>query len=206
MREIHSLDICYSCLLLSSGSLNSNSGLSLSSQDLPEYELKGFHYTNLIVYTETETWDVTNYSESIQTIAHTMLLDTCICAAWEAWNTHQVGSSGDDSRAAHIWFWAGAPNIMWDSSWFFSVPPGKYQDTTFKLDHCHFIRHYFEFIIHRHRIIRYYIIFSQLCGVSIDEVWIAYWIYWPLVHNTQNYTLQITDTHRLVSSVYYSLQ
>jgi hypothetical protein len=39
----------------------------------------------------------------------------------------------------------------------------------------------------------------------IDGVWIGEWIYWPHVHITQNYTLPITDTHRLVSSVHYSI-
>jgi hypothetical protein len=31
------------------------------------------------------------------------------------------------------------------------------------------------------------------------------WVYWPLVYTTRDYTLQLTDTHTLVSSVYYSL-
>jgi hypothetical protein len=39
----------------------------------------------------------------------------------------------------------------------------------------------------------------------MDGVLIGYWIYWPLVYTARNYTLQITDTRRLVSSVYYSL-
>jgi hypothetical protein len=33
----------------------------------------------------------------------------------------------------------------------------------------------------------------------------GYWIYWPLTYTTLNYNLQITDTHRIISSVYYSL-
>jgi hypothetical protein len=38
-------------------------------------------------------------------------------------------------------------------------------------------------------------------GVLItDGVWIGEWIYWPLVYTTRNYTLQVTDTHRLVFS------
>jgi hypothetical protein len=41
--------------------------------------------------------------------------------------------------------------------------------------------------------------------VTTDRVWLGYRIYWPLVYTTQNYTLQITGTHRLVSSVSYSL-
>jgi hypothetical protein len=46
------------------------------------------------------------------------------------------------------------------------------------------------------------IILSRVQGcVTIDGVW----IYRPLVYITRNYTLQVTDTHRLVSSVYYSL-
>jgi hypothetical protein len=40
--------------------------------------------------------------------------------------------------------------------------------------------------------------------VTTDGVWIGYCIYWPLVCTTRNYILQITDTHILVSSVYYS--
>jgi hypothetical protein len=39
----------------------------------------------------------------------------------------------------------------------------------------------------------------------IDGVWIRYSIYWPLAHTTRNHTLQFTDTHRLVSSVYWPL-
>jgi hypothetical protein len=39
----------------------------------------------------------------------------------------------------------------------------------------------------------------------IDGVQTGYWICWPLVYTTQNYTLQITDIYRLVYSVYYSL-
>jgi hypothetical protein len=46
----------------------------------------------------------------------------------------------------------------------------------------------------------------RIWGVTIDGVWTGEWIYWPLVYTTRNYTLQITDTHRLVFSVYYSLQ
>jgi hypothetical protein len=49
------------------------------------------------------------------------------------------------------------------------------------------------------------IIFSRLRGVTIDRVWISEWIYWPLVYTSLNYTLQMIDTHKLVSSVYYSL-
>jgi hypothetical protein len=44
-----------------------------------------------------------------------------------------------------------------------------------------------------------------MAWLTIDKVWIGYWIYWPLVYTTQNYTLQITYTHRLVSSVCYRL-
>jgi hypothetical protein len=40
----------------------------------------------------------------------------------------------------------------------------------------------------------------------MDGIWIGEWIYWQLIHTTQNYTVEITDTHRLVSSVYSSLQ
>jgi hypothetical protein len=43
--------------------------------------------------------------------------------------------------------------------------------------------------------------FSFLTYCHNLGVWIGYWIYWPLVHTTRNYTLQNTDTHRLVSSV-----
>jgi hypothetical protein len=40
---------------------------------------------------------------------------------------------------------------------------------------------------------------TYLWGVwIIAGVWIGYWIYWPLVYTIRNYTLQITDTHRLV--------
>jgi hypothetical protein len=42
-------------------------------------------------------------------------------------------------------------------------------------------------------------------GVTIDGVWVGKWIYSPLVYTTRNYTFQTTDTHRLVSSVYYIL-
>jgi hypothetical protein len=35
----------------------------------------------------------------------------------------------------------------------------------------------------------------------IGSIWIRYWIYLPLVHTTRNYTLQITNTHRLVSTI-----
>jgi hypothetical protein len=48
-------------------------------------------------------------------------------------------------------------------------------------------------------------IFTRLGRVTIDGVWIGEWIYWPLVYTTRKYILQITDTHRPVSSVYYSL-
>jgi hypothetical protein len=41
--------------------------------------------------------------------------------------------------------------------------------------------------------------------VTLDEVWIDYWMYWLLVYTTRNYSLHMADTHRLVSSVYYSL-
>jgi hypothetical protein len=40
---------------------------------------------------------------------------------------------------------------------------------------------------------------------TTDGVWIGEWIYLPLIYTTRNYILEITDTHRLVSSVYYSL-
>jgi hypothetical protein len=46
---------------------------------------------------------------------------------------------------------------------------------------------------------------SRAGRVTIDGVWIGGCIHCPLVHTTRNYTLQIIDTHRLVSSVYYSL-
>jgi hypothetical protein len=36
--------------------------------------------------------------------------------------------------------------------------------------------------------------------VTIDGVWVGYWIYWPLVYTTRKYTLQLTDIHGLVSS------
>jgi hypothetical protein len=39
-------------------------------------------------------------------------------------------------------------------------------------------------------------ILSWLMGAcDYRRVWIGEWIYWPLVYNTRNYTLQITDTH-----------
>jgi hypothetical protein len=46
-----------------------------------------------------------------------------------------------------------------------------------------------------------YTILSRL-WVTIDGVWMDDSIYWPLIHTTLNYNLQITLTHRLVSSVY----
>jgi hypothetical protein len=41
--------------------------------------------------------------------------------------------------------------------------------------------------------------------VAIDGVLTGYWIYWSLIITTENYILQITETYRLVSSVYYIL-
>jgi hypothetical protein len=40
---------------------------------------------------------------------------------------------------------------------------------------------------------------SRLRGVTID----GEWIYWPLVYTTRNCILQIIDTYRLMSFVYY---
>jgi hypothetical protein len=45
---------------------------------------------------------------------------------------------------------------------------------------------------------------SRFMNANVDGVLIGDWIYLPLVHTTRNYTLQITDTHRLMSSVYCS--
>jgi hypothetical protein len=47
-------------------------------------------------------------------------------------------------------------------------------------------------------------ILSRIWDVTIDGVWIGEWIYWSHVYTTRNYTLQITDTHRPTSWVYYS--
>jgi hypothetical protein len=49
------------------------------------------------------------------------------------------------------------------------------------------------------------IYFHDLGAWLIDGLGTGYLIYWPLVYTTRNYTLQITDTHRLQSSVYYGL-
>jgi hypothetical protein len=46
-------------------------------------------------------------------------------------------------------------------------------------------------------------ILSRSRGVTIDGVEIVEWIYWPLVCTTRSYSLQITGTYRLVTTVYY---
>jgi hypothetical protein len=40
---------------------------------------------------------------------------------------------------------------------------------------------------------------------ACDYRWGMDWIYWPLLYTTRNYSWQITDTHRLVPLVCYSL-
>jgi hypothetical protein len=40
--------------------------------------------------------------------------------------------------------------------------------------------------------------------MTIDGVWIACWIYWPLLYTTQDYSLQITDTRTSVLSLLQS--
>jgi hypothetical protein len=42
-------------------------------------------------------------------------------------------------------------------------------------------------------------------GVTTDAVWIGNWIYWTLVPTTYEYTLQITVTYKLMSTVMSSL-
>jgi hypothetical protein len=40
--------------------------------------------------------------------------------------------------------------------------------------------------------------------LTMDGAWFGEWIYSQLTYNTRNYTLQTTDTHRLVCSLYYT--
>jgi hypothetical protein len=47
--------------------------------------------------------------------------------------------------------------------------------------------------------------YCYIVRVTIDGVRIGDSICWPLLHTIRDYALQITDTHRLVSSVYYIL-
>jgi hypothetical protein len=50
---------------------------------------------------------------------------------------------------------------------------------------------------------QYILTYLGVCDYRRGMDW-TNWIYWPLVCTPRNCTLQITDTHRLVSSVYYS--
>jgi hypothetical protein len=74
---------------------------------------------------------------------------------------------------------------------------------------CYFFFFFFRYNDQEQCIFQSYQLWHQmgtyLGCVTIDGVWIGDWLYWPLVYTTRNYTLQITDAHRLVSSTYYSL-
>jgi hypothetical protein len=116
-------------------SMESHGGIiSTGETELAEKPSQCHHKSNM-AWTGRETgpprWEAGDYPlEPWRAVLHLDFIDSCI---------REVAGSNLSPDTSY-------PD--WGCSWFSSVPPGEYQDSTLELGHDRFLQNPFQFIIH----------------------------------------------------------